>query len=82
VTWRARTGPARVSAPRIGQRPKASYLRFAAGLLNECWQSDFIHWDLAGGVGIEIVTWLDDHSRYALSVTARPVRSGQSMRGL
>jgi hypothetical protein len=60
--------------PESGKRPNASYLRFAAGLLNGCWQSDFIHWDLAGGVGVEIVTWLDDHSRYALSVIARPVR--------
>ena len=68
--------------PDPAKRPKASYLRFAAELPNECWQSDFIHWDLADGAGVEIVTWLDDHSRYALSVTARPVRSGQSMRGL
>jgi hypothetical protein len=25
---------------------------------------------LAGGTGTEILSWLDDHSRYALSVTA------------
>ena len=37
---------------------------------NECWQSDFTHYPLAGGPGTEILTWLDDHSRYALSVTA------------
>jgi transposase InsO family protein len=62
--------------PDPAKRPKASYLRFAAGLPNECWQSDFIHWDLADGAGVEIVTWLDDHSRYALSVTAHPVVTG------
>jgi len=36
---------------------------------NECWQSDFTHWRLAGGGGAEILAWLDDHSRYALLVT-------------
>jgi transposase InsO family protein len=30
----------------------------------------FHHYPLAGGTGTEILTWLDDHSRYALSVTA------------
>ena len=33
------------------------------------WQSDFTHWRLATGADTEIITWLDDHSRYALSVT-------------
>jgi hypothetical protein len=37
---------------------------------NECWQADFTHWKLAGGQETEILTWLDDHSRFALSVTA------------
>ncbi len=38
-------------------------------------QADFTHHHrLADGTDIEILTWLDDHSRYALSVTAhRPV---------
>src|SRR5206468_12492441 len=36
----------------------------------ECWQSDFTLWRLAAGTGTEILTWLDDHARYALSVTA------------
>jgi hypothetical protein len=39
---------------------------------NECWQSGFTHYPLAGGTDSEILTWLDDHSRYALSVTASP----------
>jgi transposase InsO family protein len=52
------------------KRPKNSYIRFAAELPNECWQSDFTHYPLAGGTGTEILSWIDDHSRYALSVTA------------
>jgi transposase InsO family protein len=55
-------------APR--KRPKSSYRRFAAEQPNECWQSDFTHWSLADGSGIEILNWLDDHSRYLLCCTA------------
>jgi len=56
--------------PAPAKRPKSSYIRFAAELPNECWQADFTHWQLAGGRGTEILSWIDDHSRYALSVTA------------
>jgi transposase InsO family protein len=56
--------------PEPKKRPKSSYIRFAAEQPNELWQSDFTHYPLAGGTGTEILTWLDDHSRYALSVTA------------
>jgi transposase InsO family protein len=57
-----------VPAPK--KRPKSSYVRFAAELPNECWQSDFTHYPLADGTDTEILSWLDDHSRFALSVTA------------
>jgi transposase InsO family protein len=63
--------------PEPRKRPRSSYIRFAAELPNERWQSDFIHWHLAGGQETEIVSWIDDHSRYALSVTAHPVTTGQ-----
>jgi transposase InsO family protein len=56
--------------PDPSKRPKSSYIRFAAEMPNECWQSDFTHYPLAGGADTEILTWLDDHSRYALSLTA------------
>jgi transposase InsO family protein len=59
------------------KRPKSSYIRFAAEQPNERWQSDFIHWYLAGGQEVEIVSWLDDHSRLALSVTAHPVTTAE-----
>ena len=55
--------------PNPKKRPKSSYVRFAADLPNQMWQSDFCHWRLATGADTEIITWLDDHSRYALSVT-------------
>jgi len=76
---RIRVSPATVSRylaraglviPEPGKRPKSSYLRFEAELPNECWQADFTHYPLADGTGTEILSWLDDHSRYALSITA------------
>jgi transposase InsO family protein len=56
--------------PEPRKRPRSSYIRFAAQLPNQCWQADFTHYPLADGTGTEVLTWLDDHSRLALRVTA------------
>jgi transposase InsO family protein len=73
-TIRRRLLDAGLIEPEPKKRPRSSYIRFEAAVPNECWQSDFTHWRLTGGGDTEILTWLDDHSRYALSVTAhRPV---------
>jgi transposase InsO family protein len=58
-----------VPAPR--KRPRSSYIRFQAALPNETWQADFTPYRLANAAGtdIEILTWLDDCSRYALHIT-------------
>ena len=56
--------------PDPSKRPKSSYIRFEADQPNETWQSDFTHYRLLDGTDCEILTWLDDCSRYALSVTA------------
>ena len=55
--------------PQPQKRPRSSYLRFEAAQPNECWQSDFTHWQLADGSTVEILNWLDDHSRYLLGCT-------------
>jgi len=52
------------------KKPRSSYIRFQAELPNETWQSDFTRFPLATGADIEIITWIDDHSRYALHVSA------------
>lgn len=52
------------------KRPKSSYIRFEADQPNETWQSDFTHWHLSDGHDVEILNWLDDHSRLLLSCTA------------
>jgi transposase InsO family protein len=60
--------------PDPSKRPKSSYRRFQADLPNQVWQSDFTHWQLANGTDVEILNWLDDHSRYLLGCTVhRPV---------
>ncbi|MGV8968811.1 MAG: IS481 family transposase [Microbacteriaceae bacterium] len=62
------------SQPR--KRPRSAYIRFAADQPNETWQSDFTHWTLAGGRDVEILNWLDDHSRLLLSCTAHSPVTG------
>lgn len=63
-------------APAPKKRPRSSYIRFQAEQPNECWQADFTHYRLADGHDVEILCWLDDHSRYALSITAHPRVTG------
>jgi len=61
--------------PDPSKRPKSSYIRFEAEQPNETWQSDFTHYRLTRpdgepGADTEILTWLDDHSRMALHLSA------------
>ena len=61
--------------PDPAKRPKSSYIRFEAEQPNETWQSDFTHYRLtrpdgSPGKDVEVITWLDDHSRYALHISA------------
>jgi transposase InsO family protein len=65
--------------PEPKKRPKSSYRRFQADQPNECWQSDFTHWQLADGTGVEIINWLDDHSRYLLTSRAYRRITGQTV---
>ncbi|WES63615.1 IS481 family transposase [Microbacter sp. GSS18] len=61
---------ANLITPEPRKRPRSSYIRFEAAQPNETWQSDFTHWRLADGTDVEILNWLDDHSRCLLSCTA------------
>ena len=56
--------------PQPQKRPRNSYHRFEAALPNETWQTDFTHVRLADGTDTEVLTFLDDHSRYVLACTA------------
>ncbi len=59
--------------PQPHKRPRSSWVRFEAQLPNECWQSDVTHWRLKDRTLVEIVNFIDDHSR--LAVGSRVFRS-------
>ncbi len=44
--------------------------RFEAALPNECWQTDMTHWHLTNGRHVEIVNFVDDHSRAVMASVA------------
>ena len=69
-TIRRILGAAGLVVPEPHKRPRSSPIRFEAAAPNEVWQSDFTHWHLADGSEVEIISWLDDHSRYLLACTA------------
>ena len=79
-TIRRRLIDAGLVTPEPNKRPRSSYIRFEADLPNETWQSDFTHYRLANNADTEILVWLDDHSRYALSVTAHHRVTGDTRR--
>jgi transposase InsO family protein len=69
-------------APDPAKRPRSSLIRFVAEQPNQCWQADFTHFQLTRpdgrpGPDVEILCWVDDHSRYALSVTGHPRVTGR-----
>jgi len=59
--------------PQPHKRPKSSYLRFQAAQPNERWQTDITHWTLPDGSDVEILNWLDDHSRLCLASTTQHI---------
>ena len=65
--------------PQPRKRPRSSYTRFEMAQPNEMWQSDFVHWRLADGTDVEVLNWLDDHSRYLLSCTAHEPVTGDAV---
>jgi transposase InsO family protein len=71
-----------VSEPK--KKPKAAYIRFAAEQPNQMWQTDFTHYRLTRpdgtpGADVEILCFLDDHSRYALSVSCHQPVTGPAV---
>jgi len=68
--------------PQPRKRPRSSYVRFEADLPNECWQADFTHFRLTSpdgspGRDVEILSFIDDHSRMALGVSVHARVTGQ-----
>jgi transposase InsO family protein len=65
--------------PQPRKRPRSSYTRFEMAQPNEMWQSDFIHWRLSDGTEVEVLNWLDDHSRYLLSSSVHEPVTGDDV---
>ena len=59
--------------PQPQKRPRSSWIRFESDLPNETWQSDMTHWQLEDDQPVEIINFVDDYSRAALSSVAVPV---------
>jgi transposase InsO family protein len=49
------------------KRPRNSFRRFAADFPNECWQTDVTHVPLADGTVVEVLNFIDDHSRLCVA---------------
>ncbi len=69
---RATTKKYGVSPAWVLTHEKSSSTCFVADLSNECWQNNMTHWHLEDGTGVEILTFLYDHSRLALAVRVYP----------
>jgi transposase InsO family protein len=63
--------------PQPRKRPRSSFIRFEATLPNECWQSDVTHWKLRDDTEVEIINFIDDHSRLALASRAHRVTTAR-----
>ena len=63
--------------PEPRKRPKSSWRRFEADAPNELWQADCIDWVIATGP-VQILSFLDDHSRVALRVKALPEATSEA----
>lgn len=78
TVWRILTAAGQVT-PHPQKRPRSSWQRFTADRPNELWQSDFTHVLLADGTDVEVIGWLDDHSRYLLHLSAHHRVTGRTV---
>ena len=65
--------------PQPRKRPVSSYTRFEADQPNECWQTDFTHVRLRNGRDVEVLNFLDDHSRYLIACRAHYVTTSPAV---
>jgi transposase InsO family protein len=70
--------------PEPKKKPKTAFVSFAAEQPNEMWQTDFTHYRLtrpdgSPGADVEILCFIDDHSRYAISVTCHQPVTGPTV---
>lgn len=66
-----------VDQPR--KKPRSAWLRFESELPNETWQADITHWSLASGAVVDILDFIDDHSRVVTGAVVRPTTRAQDV---
>jgi transposase InsO family protein len=71
TVWRILTRQGAI-VPQPQKRPRSATKRFTFSRPNECWQSDWTQWALAGGAPAAIAGALDDHSRCVPALRAEP----------
>jgi hypothetical protein len=64
--------------PEPRNRLRSPY-RFEAAQPNECRESVFTRWRLLDGTDVEVLNWLDDHSRLSVSCTAHASVTGDDV---
>lgn len=65
--------------PQPKKRPRSCDRRFEAELPNEMWQADVTEWHLACGTKVEILNFIDDHSRLHVASDAYLVVKAQDV---
>ncbi|HEV2012258.1 MAG TPA: helix-turn-helix domain-containing protein, partial [Candidatus Dormibacteraeota bacterium] len=66
--------------PQPHKRPRSSFVRFEATLPNERGQADATDWHLADGATVEILNFVDDHSRlFVASVAFNTVKAADAL---
>jgi len=69
--------------PQPHKRPRSSFVRFEASLPNERWQADATDWHLADGAKVEILNFVDDHSRlFVASIAFTTVKAADALETL
>lgn len=64
--------------PQPNKAPKHAYRTFAAERANECWQIDDIDWELADGTSGNIITLIDDCTRFCPGLLAVEAVNGET----
>lgn len=65
--------------PQPQKKPRSAWLRFESELPNETWQADITHWRLADGSAVDILDFIDDHSRVVVGATVRATTRAQDV---
>lgn len=61
------------------KKPRSSWQRFESELPNETWQADITHWLLADGTEVDILDFIDDHSRVVVGADVRLTTKAQDV---